>query len=625
MNRFYRFLFTGLVLFFYTGLNSHAQSLVSRMNPTHWWVGMENPDLQVLVYGPKIGLANWKLTSYRGVRLTRVEHVSNPNYVFLHLQISDKAKPGDLELVYSLNGQAQIQKFALKARSGYQPQGLSPADVVYLLMPDRFANGDPSNDAFADMADPIVDRKNPFARHGGDLQGIQKNLPYFKELGVTALWLNPVIENDQAQTNEGGTLRSAYHGYGFTDHYAIDRRLGGNQAYKEMIRAAHQAGLKVIQDAVYNHAGINHWILQDLPFPEWLNQWPSFTQTSFKEPPVLDPHASEYDKKVMSNGWFMPFLPDLNQKDPRVARFLIQHALWTVEEFGIDAWRIDTYMYNDLDFMNACNAALKKQYPTLFLFGESLATPVPNLAYFVANRLQSDFSCNLESTVDYTLFQAIKSALNEPYSWHGGVNRLYGTLAQDFLFQNPELLVTYLDNHDEDRFFSVVGKDPAKYKMGLGWLFTLRGIPQIYYGTELGVKNFKDPSDAEVRKDFPGGWAEDNQNAFDANQRTTEQADWFAYVQKLTKLRTSTPALSIGKFTQFMPFQDGVYVYFRHTDGQRLMVLSNTGDRRQPIGLDRFQEILRGATQARNALTGELVNLTTLSLEPAQFLLLEIL
>lgn len=615
----------GMVALWCLAFSLSAQSPVTRMNPTHWWIGMKKPALQVLVYGPNVGSSDWTMKPYQGVKLHRVEKVKNPNYLFLHLEIGTRAVAGDLEFVSKGKNKSTSFTFQLKARSGYQPKGLDPSDVVYLLMPDRFANGDPSNDSFANLADTVADRKNPFARHGGDLQGIQKNIPYFQELGVTALWLNPVIENDQKQTNEGGTLRSAYHGYGFTDHYSVDRRLGGNEAYKQLIRTAHQAGLKVIQDAVYNHVGINHWILRDLPFPEWLNQWPTFTQTSFKEPPVLDPHASEYDKKVMSDGWFMPFLPDLNQKDPRVANFLIQHAIWTVEEFGIDAWRIDTYMYNDLAFMNACNQALIDQYPSLFLFGESLASPVPNLAYFVKNKFNTSFSCNLESTVDYTLFQAIKSALNEPYSWGGGVNRLYGTLAQDFLFQAPELLVTYVDNHDEDRFFSVVGENKEKYKMGLGWLFTLRGIPQIYYGTELGIKNFKNPSDAEVRKDFPGGWPDDTQNAFDPAQRTPEQQEWFSYLQKLIRLRTTLPALSQGKFTQFMPFQDGVYVYFRHTEAQRIMVLSNTSSADQKISMDRFQELVKGSQKARNVLTQEEVGLNNLVLQPSQILLLELL
>ena len=617
-------LFLVIVQIFVCGY-SYAQTVSSlRINPTNWWVGMKNPEVQLLIHGKNIAEHSVTMDAYKGVKLKKVHKVENPNYVFVDLLIDSKTKPGQIVFRAQTEEGAIRQSFDLLPRSSYQPQGLSPADFIYLLMPDRFANGDESNDAFPEMADPIADRNNPFARHGGDLQGVQQHLDYFTDLGVTALWLNPVIENDQAQTNENGTMRSAYHGYGFTDHYQVDRRLGGNEAYKNLINEAHKKGLKVIQDAVYNHVGINHWILKDLPMKDWLNQWDTFTQTSFKEPAILDPNASEYDRKVMTNGWFMSFLPDLNQKNPFVANFLIQHALWTVEYFGIDAWRIDTYMYNDMDFMNRCNDALLAEYPTLLLFGESIATPVANQAAFVRNNLKLPFTCNLQSTIDYQLFVAIKTGLNQAYGWHDGVNRIYGTLAQDYLYQNPELLVTYLDNHDEDRFLSVIGENHAKYKMGLTWLMTLRGIPQIYYGTELAVKNFKNPSDAEVRKDFVGGWKTDVQNKFNASDRTPLEQETYDFVKKLATIRKNSEAITQGKFKQFAPFQEGVYVYFRYTDKQRVMVISNTSTQTQKISMSRFQEIVKGANKAKNLLTGELVDLEGITVEPTGFLLLEI-
>ena len=383
----------------------YAQSSpIKRMNPTNWWVGMKNPELQILFYGDKIGNQNLSLKKYKGVKLKKVHKVENPNYIFADLEISSSAKAGNLEFSFS-DGKTQFsQAFQLKPNNPYQPKTLDQSDFIYLLMPDRFANGDESNDKFADMADPLMDRSSPWLRHGGDLQGVTNHLDYFTDLGVTALWLNPVIENDQPTTNEGGTLRSAYHGYGFTDHYNVDKRFGGNAAYKTMVDEAHKKGLKVIQDAVYNHVGINHWILKDMPFKEWLNQWDTFTQTSFKDPAVLDPHASALDRNIMEKGWFMEFLPDLNQRNEFVAKFLIQHAIWTVEEFGIDAWRIDTYMYNDMNFMNRCNAAILAEYPNMLLFGESIATPVSNQATFVKNNINNlPFTCNLPSTLDYQL------------------------------------------------------------------------------------------------------------------------------------------------------------------------------------------------------------------------------
>ncbi len=344
---------------------------IQRVNPTNWWVGMKNPTVQLMVYGPNAGTLTYSL-NYPGVKLAKTHTVENPNYAFLDLVISPTAKAGTLKLTGKRGNQTLTQPFVLKARDKTpKGTGVTSADFIYLAMPDRFANGDPANDKFADMADPNADRANPFYRHGGDLAGAAKHLDYLKDLGVTAIWFTPLLENNQPLTNEGGVMRSAYHGYGFTDHYTIDKRFGGNQAYSAFIKSAHAAGFKVVQDAVYNHVGINHWFIKDMPSKDWVHQWPAYTNTSYKYQPITDPHAAETDRRVTLDGWFVPFLPDLNQNNPYVANFLIQHAIWTVEEFGVDAWRVDTYMYNDLPFMNRCNAALMEQYPTIHIFGES--------------------------------------------------------------------------------------------------------------------------------------------------------------------------------------------------------------------------------------------------------------
>lgn len=618
-------LITSLLLVMALSVAHAQQSPVKRMNPTNWWVGMKSPELQVLFYGDKLATHTLTLKPYKGVVLKKVHKVENPNYLFADLEIRPDARAGKLEFVFTSGKSTVTQTYELRPKNPYQPKGVSPADFVYLLMPDRFANGDPSNDKFADMADPLMDRTSPWLRHGGDLQGITNHLGYFTDLGVTALWLNPVIENDQPTTDEGGTKRSAYHGYGFTDHYSVDRRFGGNDAYKTMIDEAHKRGLKVIQDAVYNHVGINHWILKDLPFKAWLNQWDTFTQTSFKEPAVLDPHASAYDRRIMSDGWFMPFLPDLNQKNEFVAKFLIQHAIWTVAYFNIDAWRIDTYMYNDMAFMNRCNAALLTEYPNMLLFGESLATTVANQAAFVRNNINGlPFACNLPSTLDNQFFVAVKDALNQKYGWSDGVNRLYNLLVQDYLYKRPDLLVTYLDNHDEHRFLSVIGEDIDKYKMGLAWLMTIRGIPQIYYGTELGVKNFKDPTDAEVRKDFVGGWKEDKENKFLKSGRNQRENELYDFMKTLAQYRKTSPALTQGKFMQFMPYDDGMYVYFRYTDTSKVMVVSNTGEKEKGLDLKRFAEQLKGATTALDVMTGQRVSLDKLMIGPKKFFVLEL-
>jgi glycosidase len=602
----------------------HAQEPVGlKINPTNWYVGMKSPNVQLLVYGDKVGNGRVKLKEYEGVKITRISTVENPNYVFIDLVISPNAKAGNLHFDINHDGKTTSFDYELANRTA-KPQTVTPADFIYLLMPDRFSNGDSTNDKFADMADPTHDRNNPWKRHGGDLQGITNHLNYFTELGVTALWLNPVVENNQPLTDEGGQMRSAYHGYGFTDHYNVDKRLGGNEAYKKLIDEAHKKGIKVIQDAVYNHVGKNHWILKDMPSKDWLNQWDTYTNTSYKDQPLLDPYASKYDVTQTMEGWFVPFLPDLNHKNPLVANYLIQHALWTVEYFGIDAWRIDTYFYNDFEFMNRCNAALLNEYPDMLIFGESWVNSVPNQAYFTLNNMNVPFSCNLPSTVDFQLYFAFNAALNENPGWNDGVQKLYQVLGQDYLYQKPQNLVTFLDNHDLDRYLSVIGEDIDKYKMGMGWLMTLRGIPSMYYGTEILMKNFKNPSDAEVRKDFPGGWEEDKVNKFSTNGRTTKENAAFDFVKKLGAFRKNSSAIGSGQFTQFLPFDDGMYVYFRHDKSQRIMVISNTGKEAKKLDIKRFAEVLHDSAQGKDIFSDKILNLDGLEVKPKQQYILEI-
>jgi neopullulanase len=614
-------LMVGFLFFIITSV----QAQIKRIDPTNWWVGMENPKLQLLVYGENIGSSEVSLKKYKGVKLKGIQKVENNNYLFIDLEIQAKAKAGKLSFTFSDNVNSFIQNYELKEKEEVNIQSIIGNDVIYLLMPDRFSNGDYSNDKFADMMDPDMDRSNPWLRHGGDLQGVSNHMDYFKDLGITALWLNPVIENDQPQTNEGGDMRSAYHGYGFTDHYNVDKRLGGNAAYKEMIEKAHLNGIKIIQDAVYNHVGINHYFLKDMPMKSWLNQWETYTNTNYKGHTVPAPNSSVYDKSRTTDGWFMPFLPDLNQNNPLVANYLIQHAIWTVQEFGIDAFRIDTYMYNDMDFMNSCNDALKKQFPNIFLFGESLASPMPNQAAFVRNKMELPFMANIESTVDYQLHMAMLAGLKENYGWNEGVNRMYQILTLDYLYQTPDKLVTYLDNHDENRFLSEVGEDMRKFKMGLSWLMTIRGIPEIYYGTELAVKNFKNPTDAEVRKDFPGGWKEDDANKFKVGGRTKLEQETFEFTKKLIQIRKDSKAIGKGTFTQFLPFDDGIYAYFRIYDDESIMVISNASENEHIVDVTRFEEVLKGKREAVELLTDKKTDLSNLRLGAFEVKVLKIL
>jgi len=585
---------------------------IQRIDPSNWWVGMKNPELQLLVYGKNLKGSDLKI-NYPGVSVRQVYEVENANYMFMDLYIAPETKAGKFDIELSKIMPVQrgkktvneivktIHSYELRLRDK-KPQEINSKDFVYLLLPDRFSNGDPSNDKFADMADPESDRANPYLRHGGDLKGIQNHLDYFTELGVTTLWLNPVIENNQPQTNEGGAMRSAYHGYGFTDHYAVDRRLGGNAAYKNLIDAAHAKGLKIMQDAVYNHVGINHWILRDLPMKNWLNQWDSYTNTSYRDEAVMDlAHGSQSDFKVHQNGWFVPFLPDLNQHNPFVANYLIQHALWTVEYFGIDGWRVDTYQYNDLEFMNRCNNALYAEYPNMFITAENAVNTPVSQAFFVRNNLYLPFKSSCNSPNDFVFYNAINAALNEKFDWGRGFNQLCTMLAQDIVYEDPNMNLTFLDNHDQNRFFSVIGEDMQKYKQGVTFLLTARGVPQWYYGTEVLMKNFKNPSDAEVRRDFPGGWAGDKENKFLASARTAQENEAFNFTKKLAQYRKSSSALQTGKLTQYIP-KDGIYVYFRHDEAKNVMVVMSQSDKAQTLPTQRFVENMRGFKQGKNIL-----------------------
>ncbi len=626
MKKSYLLLLLSLLLPMLAGAQAVA---IDRVNPTNWWVGMKNPSVQLLIHGPGAGTLAYTI-SYPGVKLVKTNTVENPNYAFLDLVIAPTAKPGKVQIVGKKGSQTVAHSWEMLARNNSpKGQGVTAADFIYLAIPDRFANGDPSNDKFADMRDPNLDRANPFFRHGGDLQGAAQRIPYLKDLGVTAVWFTPVLENNQPLTNEGGTMRASYHGYGFTDQYNVDRRLGGNAAYKSYVQQAHAAGLKVVQDAVYNHVGNTHWILQDLPMKSWLHQWPTYTNTTYRYTPITDPHAAQIDRKITLDGWFVPFLPDLNQQNPYVANYLIENAIWSVENFGVDAWRIDTYLYNDQPFMNRCNAALLAEYPRIHIFGESAVTNVVDQAYYTRNKIDFPFKSNQPGGLDFVLEGAMLAGLKEAGTpaatgWDGGPQHLYQTLAQDVVYQDPTKLVTFLDNHDHDRYLSVIGDDLDKYKMGLTWLLTTRGIPSMYYGTEILMKNFKDPTDAEVRRDFPGGWPGDKEDKFTAAGRTARENEAFDFVKKLATYRRGHPVLHDGKLMQYLP-ENGLYVYFRYDATGTVMVASNGTDKPATLPTARFSERLSGFTKARNVMTGEsLGNLATLQLPAKTAVVLEL-
>jgi neopullulanase len=582
--------------------------------PTNWWVGMKWNKVQVMVHGDKIAdhvpmikmtAAGIKLAA--GVSLVKIERVENPNYIFFDLVIDGTARPGILHFPFIKDLSLDYELKARRAGNGVSfAQGVTSRDFMYLILPDRFSNGDTSNDRVAGLRDQSLNRDTVYNRHGGDLQGISNHLGYLQSLGVTALWLNPVILNDMPGRTE--------HGYAFTDHYIIDPRIGGEAAYQRLIDSVHGRGMKIIQDAVYNHIGNYHFTVLDMPMKDWLHQWPSYTNTTYKDQTLFDPYASDYEKKKMTDGWFTKNMPDLNQENPFVANFLIQHALWTVEEFGIDGWRIDTYPYNNLEFMNRCNKALMDEYPHITMFGETWVHGVPNQSYFVQNNYSIPFKSNLQAPADFQALWGITDAMTKDFGWTDGVNNLYSTLAQDFVYKDPMRNVIFFDNHDMARFFSVVGEDVVKYKSAIAWLLTCRGIPELYYGDEIGLTGVTSPNDGHVRQDFPGGWATDSVNKFSIAGRNAQEEGIWRYIAKLANFRKASSALTTGKMMQYVP-DDGVYVYFRYDKTQTIMVVMNTAKESKTISPKKYFERTSGFSKMKNIVSGEVSPLDDFGVE----------
>jgi neopullulanase len=609
-----RFIAFLLLVISYT---SSAQNI--EVYPSNWWVGMKMNKIQLMVYHTDVATATPSIT-YPGIQLVKVNKVENPNYLFLDINILPSSKPGTAKIIFkNSNGSTSTAAFELKARAQGNgtsfAQGVTSADFIYLLMPDRFSNGDPSNDRIEGMRDQTLDRDSMYHRHGGDFQGIINNIKYLKDLGVTTVWMTPVIENDMPNRTE--------HGYAFTNHYKIEPRFGGAAMYKQLSKELHRNGMKLIQDAVYNHVGSYHFTVLDPPMKEWLHQWPSFTQTTYKDQPLYDPYSSATDKKKMADGWFTRQMPDVNQDNPYAASYLIQHAIWSVEEFGVDGWRIDTYPYNDLTFMNRCNKALLDEYPKLTMFGETWVHGVASQAYFTRNKINTSFKSNLPGVTDFqTNLYGIIPALTEKFGWTEGVNKLYSTLAADYLYENPMTNVIFLDNHDKSRIFSTVNEDIDKHKMAIGWLLTARGIPQMYYGTEVLMKGHSNP-DGLVRSDFPGGWKEDTKSAFNRESMDDAELTVQDWTKRLANYRKSSSAIKTGKLMQYVP-DDGLYIYFRYDDKQTVMCVMNTGDKTKYISMDNYPEMTKGPKQLKNIGTGENIEGASFSIAPKQMMIIEV-
>ncbi len=585
-----------LFLFVLIGNSSVFAQKIDRIEPPFWWTDMKETNLQLLVYGPKISQSR-PVVDYPGLSIKEILLVENPDYLFINLNISATAKPGTANIVfYFPKGKPLVFPYELKAREPNSAlrEGFNSSDAIYLIMPDRFANGNPQNDNMPGMLEQ-ASRNNPDGRHGGDLKGIEDHLDYIANMGFTALWLNPVFESNMK------TL--SYHGYSITDFYRVDPRLGTNDSYKSLIDKAHKKGLKVIKDMVFNHFGDGHWWMNHLPMSDWINRWPSYTNSNFRAGTLTDPHAANVDRERMLKGWFDLMMADLNQNNTYVANYLIQNSIWWIEYAGLDGIRMDTYPYSDKDFMAAWMKRIRMEYPNFSVVGEVWLNSPQQVAYWQANdRNQDGYNSHLDYVFDFPLKYALGEAFNEKNSWSSGVAKLYETLSYDFLYNDPQKIISFADNHDFDRIFNTLGQDLRKLKMVMALLATTRGLPMMYYGTEILSTGWENQGHGFIRKDFAGGWEDDECNAFTSLGLNDQQQETQAFIKHLLQWRRKSEAVILGNLKHYVP-EDGVYVYFRYTNDKSVMVIINNNDESRSFRTERFAESLNGYTVGTDALS----------------------
>lgn len=608
-------------LLFAIGL--HAGINVNKIDPPFWYAGMQNPELQLMVYGEGIGSADVSV-DYPGVSLSSTVKLESNNYLLVYLHLDKDVKPGKVKLTFTEGKKKLVKEYELKKRSkkGEERIGFDMSDVLYLIMPDRFANGNPENDQVKGMRPNTVDRQDPNARHGGDLAGIEKHLDYFNDLGVTALWFTPVLENDV----DG----SSYHGYATTDYYKVDSRLGTNEEYKKLIDEAHAKDIKIVMDMIFNHCAVEHQWITDMPSKDWFNN-PDFknkyVQTSYKLTPHVDPYASDKDFSEMADGWFVPSMPDLNQKNPHVLRYLIQNSFWWIEYAGIDGIRMDTHPYADYDAMSEWLKELNAEYPNFNVVGETWVTEPAYTAYWQKDsKLSAPKNSNLKSVMDFSFYDKINQAKNEETDgfWQG-LNRIYNNFVYDYLYPNPSSVFAFIENHDTNRFLEN-GEDVAKLKQAITLLLTTRRIPQLYYGTEVMMNGTKDKSDGYVRKDFPGGWEGDAQNAFTTEGRTPIQNEAYNYFKNLLHWRKGNEVIAKGNMKHFMPF-NGTYVYSRSYDGKTVLIILNGTSKTQELPVARYTEVIQDHKQGKNIIDGSIIDFTqeNIKLAPYQSMVVELM
>ena len=589
-----------LILLFTMAHVDAAQPL--RIDPANWFAGMKDPSLQIMFYGKGIRDVKKVTTDYPGVKVDSVVRLDSPNYLFVYLNLKD-AQAGEMTL--KLDGKKI--KYQLKERTmrGEDHKGFTNADVLYLLMPDRFANGDPKNDVVKGMRDQTCDRTKPSLRHGGDLAGIGQHLDYFKTLGVTALWFTPVLENDWP--NEGGN--SSYHGYATTDYYKVDPRFGSNDEYCKLIADCHKQGLKVVMDMIFNHCSDYHIWNRDMPSKDWFNNPNYGLQTSYKLTPVLDPYASKIDKAETTDGWFVKSMPDLNQRNPHVIKYLIQSSEWWIETADIDAIRMDTYPYADRKAMAQWMKTLDTEYPNFNTVGETWVTEPQYTAAWQKDSKLSAENSYLKTVMDFSFFDKLNQAKREETDgWWNGFNRIYNSLCYDYLYPNPSSVLAFIENHDTDRFLGNT-KDSTMLKQALALLLTINRIPQLYYGTEVLMNGTKEVTDGNVRKDFPGGFPGDKHNCFTAAGRTKAENEMFNWESRLLHWRQGNEVISKGSQTQFIPY-NGVYVIARQYQGKTVLTILNGKRADNELNVARYAEVIKDHKTAKDVITGATVDLT---------------
>lgn len=579
-------------------LTFRMQAQVERVEPPNWWTGMEYPSLQLLVKGDNIGGSTVSL-SYPGVTLFAVTYPPSHDYLFIDLLIDPSAKPGSFIVTLSDNGNTTGEfEYSLMKRDGgsARREGFNSSDVMYLIMPDRFANGDTSNDEVKGMKEGLS-RNMDYGRHGGDIKGIADNLDYISSMGFTAVWLNPVVENDQPDWS--------YHGYAATDFYSVDRRFGTNNEYREMALKLRDKGIKLIMDMIFNHCGSSHWWMDNLPFPDWVNNYPDYKITSHRRTVNMDPYSSKIDTRAMTDGWFVPSMPDLNQRNPFMANYLIQNSIWWIEYANLAGIRMDTYPYPDKEMMAEWNRRILLEYPRFTVVGEEWSLNPAIVSYWQKDQNNRDgYNGMISSMMDFPLQDAVARGLNEKEDFATGLVTIYEMLANDFLYPDPANLVIFPDNHDMPRFYMQVGMNDDLFRLGITFFLTTRGIPQIFYGTEILMTHTEGNDHGVIRKDFPGGWHGDRVNGFTGEGLTANQKAMQGYIKSLLNYRKGKEVLHSGHLTHFVP-ENGVYVYFRHNESDIVMVILNKSKTPVHLSTERFSEITGRCTEAVNAITGE--------------------